>query len=76
MPARGCWRSSKPVRAELPPGPGLIAGVWAWRSAVAMYDAPYVYLAHELDVPLVAADLRLARAATAVGVRAVVPEDG
>jgi predicted nucleic acid-binding protein len=36
---------------------------WRWRDNLSAYDAMYVALAHLLDLPLVTADERLARAA-------------
>lgn len=41
----------------------LLAAVWAMRHNITPYDAAYVALAVELDVPLVTADRRLAAAA-------------
>ncbi len=40
-----------------------LAAVWAMRHNITPYDASYVALAVELDVPLVTADRRLAAAA-------------
>lgn len=37
--------------------------IWEWRHNLSVYDAWYVALAHKLDVPLLTADRRLARAA-------------
>jgi predicted nucleic acid-binding protein len=57
------------------PGPDLLAWVWRTRDNLSVYDAPYVHLAAQLEVTLVTMDRRLARAARALGVRAVVPEE-
>ncbi len=40
----------------------LAEAAWELRSAVTFYDALYVVLAATLDVPLLTADARLARA--------------
>lgn len=50
------------VRAELFPYAALGRRVWELRHTVTPYDAWYVALAEELDVPLVTLDARLARA--------------
>lgn len=41
---------------------GLLARIWELRDNVSAYDATYVAVAEALDVPLVTADARLARA--------------
>lgn len=43
----------------------LLTRIWALRSNITPYDATYVALAEALEVPLVTADRRLARAAAA-----------
>jgi len=45
----------------------LIAAQWELRHNVSAYDAAYVVLAQRFGVPLLTADARLARAATALG---------
>ena len=57
----------------VPPNPDLLAWIWRARKRVSMYDAHYVHLAGELDVPLVTMDRGLARAAASLDVKAVVP---
>lgn len=41
---------------------GLLARIWELRDNVSAYDATYVAVAEALEVPLVTADARLARA--------------
>ncbi len=41
---------------------GLRERIWELRSAMTAYDAAYVTLAEELDIPLVTTDARLGRA--------------
>jgi predicted nucleic acid-binding protein len=41
---------------------GLSAGAWRRRQSLRLSDAFYVELAHQLNVPLITTDLRLARA--------------
>lgn len=41
---------------------GLLGRIWELRDNVSAYDATYVAVAEALDVPLVTADARLARA--------------
>jgi predicted nucleic acid-binding protein len=43
----------------------LLPRIWELRDNITPYDAAYVALAEILDLPLVTADLRLARAASA-----------
>jgi predicted nucleic acid-binding protein len=56
---------------QLWPYAALAAAAWRLRGSLTLYDAPYVALAVQLDVPLVTLDLRLVRAASACQV--VVP---
>ena len=56
------------------PDPGLLAYTWQHRHNLSPDDAPYVGLAARHGVTLVTNDGRLARAAQALGVTAVVPE--
>lgn len=53
----------------------LLAAQWQLRHNVNAYDAGYVVLSQRFDVPLVTLDLRVAKAATALGVevRAIQP---
>lgn len=55
------------------PDAGMLAYAWQRRHNVSMYDAPYLGLAAKHGVELVTNDLRLARAAQALGLTAVVP---
>lgn len=55
------------------PHPELLAWVWRARENLTLYDAPYVHLAGELSATLITMDRRLARAARALAVAAVVP---
>lgn len=43
----------------------LLSRMWQLRDNIATYDAAYVALAEKLEIPLVTADRRLARAAAA-----------
>jgi predicted nucleic acid-binding protein len=52
-----------------------LASVWRERHNVSAYDAPYVSIARHRDIPLVTLDRRLARAALAVAVRVIVPDE-
>lgn len=52
----------------------LLDRIWELRSNVTAYDAAYVALAQLLRCPLMTADLRLARAATQLGVAAEVAD--
>jgi predicted nucleic acid-binding protein len=63
-----------PVRYVAPTN-AVLRTVWSLRDNVSIYDAPYVALALDAQVPLVTADKRLARAARLLGVDAIVPED-
>ena len=58
------------------PEPSLLAVQWNLRHNVSAYDAAYVALCLRYGLPLVTLDLRLARAATALGVdvRTVEPD--
>lgn len=42
--------------------PGLLAGAWERRASIRLLDGLYVELADQLDVPLITADTRLAKA--------------
>jgi predicted nucleic acid-binding protein len=67
------------VRAEVRlvlPDDALLTYVWQHRHNVSPYDAPYLGLAARHGVPLVTKDVRLARAAQAFGLAAVVPGAG
>lgn len=44
------------------PAVGMLARIWELRENLSAYDATYVAVAEALDVPLVTADARLARA--------------
>jgi predicted nucleic acid-binding protein len=59
-------RRSIQLLEEMPierlPHVGLLADVWSYRHNLSAYDATYVALAHRLNVGLVTADARLARA--------------
>ena len=48
---------------QLWPYSALAVACWRLRGSLTLYDAPYVALAAQLDVPLVTLDERLARAA-------------
>ena len=50
------------------PEPSLLAQQWSLRHNVSFYDAAYVALCLRYGLPLVTLDLRLAKAATALGV--------
>ncbi|MCP2238704.1 type II toxin-antitoxin system VapC family toxin [Prauserella halophila] len=58
MPTRlsPIWRHS-PWRS---PHRGLIPRVWELRHSITPYDAAYVALAEQLDIPLLTTDARLA----------------
>lgn len=51
----------------------LLIAVWHQRHNISPYDAPYVALALDYDVPLVTLDERLGRAARALGARVLIP---
>jgi predicted nucleic acid-binding protein len=55
------------------PDEWLLSEVWSYRHNLSVYDAPYVALAARYAVALVTFDVRLAKAARAVGVEDVVP---
>jgi len=55
------------------PDDGMLSRVWTLGDTISIYDGAYVAVAEAYDVPLVTADARLARAARARGVDAVVP---
>ena len=55
--------------------PALLEEAWRHRGNTSIYDAAYLALASGLDVPLVTADRRLARAARGAGARAWVVDD-
>jgi predicted nucleic acid-binding protein len=59
------------LAVQLWPYTALAAGAWRLRGSLTLYDAAYVALAAELDVPLVTLDQRLAR--TASSCQVVVP---
>lgn len=64
------------IRAEVRlviPDTALLTYVWERRHHVSPYDAPYLGLVARHAVPLVTNDLRLARAAEALGLEVVVP---
>ena len=50
------------------PEPWLLAAQWELRHNVSAYDAPYVVIAQRVAAHLITADIRLGRAATALGV--------
>jgi predicted nucleic acid-binding protein len=52
------------LAVQLWPYATLAAGAWRLRGSLTLYDAPYVALASQLDVPLVTLDHRLARTAS------------
>ena len=56
------WASTPVRRCRHRP---LLARIWTLRENFSAYDASYVALAERLGAPLVTADLRLARAASA-----------
>lgn len=56
----------------LPTGP-LLSDAWALRDNLAAADSLYVALALRSGRPLLTSDLRLARAAGAIGIEALVP---
>lgn len=58
---------------ELWPLLPLAPRAWAWRENVSAYDAMYVALPEELEIPLVSTDQRLRRAAQALGVPVIEP---
>lgn len=60
--------------AAIAPGP-LLADAWTLRSKLTIYDALYVALAKNLDIPLVTADVRLSRAMKGTGAKAWVVDD-
>jgi predicted nucleic acid-binding protein len=60
------------VRYAEPEG-WLLATVWRHRHNISPYDAAYVALAMNYDVPVVTFDARLAKAARAVGAAVVIP---
>jgi predicted nucleic acid-binding protein len=51
---------SMPLQRELLPA--LLPGAWARRGDLRLVDALYVELAHQLELPLITTDQRLARA--------------
>ncbi|AYF74974.1 PIN domain-containing protein [Nocardia yunnanensis] len=55
------------------PAPWLLAAIWRYRHTVSPYDAAYLALALRHDAPLVTLDLRLEKAASALGARTIVP---
>ncbi|BEK90840.1 hypothetical protein GCM10010198_37000 [Nocardia seriolae] len=55
------------------PAAWLLAAIWRHRHTVGPYDAAYPALALSYDAPLVTLDLRLAKAAEALGARVIVP---
>ena len=55
------------------PEPWLLAAVWQFRHTISPYDAAYVALAMDFGANLITSDVRLAKAAQELGVRAVVP---
>ncbi|HEX9823794.1 MAG TPA: type II toxin-antitoxin system VapC family toxin [Actinomycetota bacterium] len=64
---------------RLPIGPvpasGLVEEGWKLRKNVTIYDASYLALARGLEVPLVTADRRLAKAARSARIRAWAVDD-
>ncbi len=53
----------------------LLAGAWALRQNMTVYDASYAALARELSCPLVTSDARLARACRSEDIRAFEIDD-
>ena len=61
--AEALLRDYKRTALELFPHKTLLEKAWALRGNITPYDAMYVALAQTLEVPLITADARLARAA-------------
>ncbi|WP_370617507.1 type II toxin-antitoxin system VapC family toxin [Mumia sp. Pv 4-285] len=55
------------------PEPWVLRQTWELRHNLNPYDAPYVAVARSMAIPLVTRDVRMARAADALGVQTVVP---
>lgn len=60
----------------VPAEPWVLRAIWDLRHTVSPYDAGYIALAQRFECAVVTFDKRLARAASQLGVRAVVPTDG
>jgi predicted nucleic acid-binding protein len=55
------------------PEPWILQSVWQHRRNISPYDVPYVALALHHGISLTTLDMKLARAAIAVGADVVVP---
>jgi predicted nucleic acid-binding protein len=55
------WASNNLIRC---PHTALLPRIWQLRENITPYDAAYVALAEDLGLPLVTADLRLAKSAS------------
>jgi predicted nucleic acid-binding protein len=68
-----CLRGFAALGVEIYPTPPLLRDAFALRDNVTFDDALYVALARRIDEPLATTDMRLARAAAAIGVAVASP---